>query len=247
MASRGKRRPKGKCGGTRLQTSAGASSRLPVQQPLINFLLRILRGRRTHAKASLGEPTAEHRSVGSAARLDLRPAWVPRRAAQPARTHVWTCEDRALGSCWAPSYNNRLANAGGGPRGGEGGSSGQRLPGGGRSHEPRAPPLAVAPAPTPPKCPSAPAPDAQSAPRDPRRGAASAATAPVWAGRRPDGSAEAAPPRRAEVVWSKLGKQKDSYYLSGAGTGAGSSAVRLPARAEFSAAVKREERARGAA
>lgn len=44
-----------------------------------------------------------------------------------------------------------------------------------------------------------------------------------------EGSAEAAPPQSAALALTKLWKEKDSDYLSGAG--AGSSAVRLPGRA----------------
>lgn len=69
--------------------------------------------------------------------------------------HEWTCEKRALGSCWAPLLKRPACGGGRGPLGGDGDSVRQRTHGDGRSQAPRALPLGVAPAPPPPKRPSA--------------------------------------------------------------------------------------------
>ena len=180
--------------------------------------MRVLKRGVPHARAPLGRAIPK---AGSAAPLST-PAGV-RACANVSETGALELRVSAL--------RRPASGDGRGPRGGAGDCSGWRVPGSGRSPLPRTPPLQVAPAPPPPERPSARGPDTRSARRDPCRGAARASAPPVrsW-GREgePDGWAEAAPPPSAELVGAKLWKQKDSDYLSGAGAGAGSSAVRLP-------------------
>ena len=135
---------------------------------------------------------------------------------------------RALRGCGLRSSGAAGPAQGGGqgPRGGAGRCSGPCMAGDGRSPVPREPPREVALAPPSPKRPSAGTHDAGSAPRDPGKGAAHASASAVGTRGRPGGWAKAAPPPSAEPVETKLCKQKDSDYLSGAG--ASSSAVRLP-------------------